>query len=37
MNKLCVLSFSMLLCLAGCKDSENNSAKDQAFRADMSL
>jgi hypothetical protein len=25
----------MLLCLAGCKDSENNSAKDQAFRADQ--
>jgi len=23
MNKFCVLSFSLLLCLAGCKDSEN--------------
>ncbi len=35
MNKFCALSLGMLLCLAGCKDSEKKSLKERNFEADQ--
>ena len=35
MNKFCALGFSLLLCLAGCKDSEKKPVKEQTFHADQ--